>query len=215
MAHLLYMLAQQDNNNAGAAGSVIGAGFGCCFMVAYFAMLAVVIVGMWKVFVKARQPGWAAIIPIFNVYILCLMARKPGWWVILFLIPFVNVIVGIIVCIELAKYFGKGIGFALGLIFFPFIFFLILGFGTATYSGPAKPFTLTVPFSAKKRKPRATSREAFLFFCQHFSTTPTPRQQRQRRNPQNPQTRRLRRVRLPRIVHQIITENIAEKRIHV
>jgi hypothetical protein len=142
VGHLLWTLAQQDNNNAGAAGGIMGAGIGCCFMVVWLAVLVVVIAGMWKVFVKARQPGWAAIIPIFNLYILCLMAGKPPWWIILFFIPLVNIVVAILLCIELAKYFGKGVGFALGLAILPFIFYPILGFGSATYSGPAKPFSM-------------------------------------------------------------------------
>ena len=95
---------------------------------------------MWKVFVKARQPGWAAIIPFFNVYILTVIAGRPILWFILLLIPFVNIVAAIIVCIDIAKYFGKGVGFAIGLVFLGPIFFPILGFGSATYSGPAKPF---------------------------------------------------------------------------
>ena len=96
-----------------------------------------VIVGMWKVFVKAGQPGWASIIPIYNAYIICKIVGKPGWWVILLLIPLVNVVVGIILMVELAKAFGKGIGFAIGMLLLGFIFIPILGFGDATYQRSA------------------------------------------------------------------------------
>ena len=96
-----------------------------------------VIVAMWKVFTKAGQPGWASIIPIYNVYIWCKIVGRPGWWVILMLIPFVNFIILIILSIDMAKSFGKGVGFGLGLVFLGIIFFPILGFGSAQYQGPA------------------------------------------------------------------------------
>ena len=96
-----------------------------------------VIVAMWKVFTKAGQPGWASIIPIYNIYIWCKIVGRPGWWVILLLIPFVNFIIAIILSIDLAKSFGKGVGFGLGLALLGFIFWPILGFGSAQYQGPA------------------------------------------------------------------------------
>jgi hypothetical protein len=97
----------------------------------------VVIVAMWKVFTKAGQPGWASIIPIYNVYIWCKIVGRPAWWIILLLIPFVNFIICIILCIDLAKSFGKGAGFGIGLFLLGFIFFPILGFGSAQYQGPS------------------------------------------------------------------------------
>lgn len=99
----------------------------------------VMIVSMWKVFTKAGEPGWAAIIPIVNLYFLCKVAGRPGWWVLLLLICFP--IFFIIICIDVAKRFGKGVGFALGLIFLGVIFWPILGFGSAQYQGgaPAVP----------------------------------------------------------------------------
>jgi hypothetical protein len=96
-----------------------------------------VIVAMWKVFTKAGRPGWAAIIPIYNMYVWCKIVGRPGWWVILMLIPLVNIIVGIIVCIDMAKSFGKGAGFGIGLALLGIIFLPILGFGSAQYQGPA------------------------------------------------------------------------------
>lgn len=103
-------------------------------------LIAVILIAaLWKVFSKAGQPGWAAIIPIYNCYILCKVAGRPGWWVILMLIPFVNFIIAIILCIDVAKNFGKGVGFGLGLAFLGFIFFPILGFGSATYQGGGAP----------------------------------------------------------------------------
>ena len=95
------------------------------------------IVAMWKVFTKAGQPGWASIIPIYNLYIWCKIVGRPGWWIILLLIPLVNIIVGIILCIDMAKSFGKGGGFGIGLALLGIIFWPILGFGSAQYQGPS------------------------------------------------------------------------------
>ena len=87
----------------------------------------------WKIFEKAGQPGWASIIPIYNTIVLLKVAGKPWWWIFLLLIPGVNVIFAFIVFIDLAKNFGKGTGFGVGLIFLFFIFFPILAFGSARY----------------------------------------------------------------------------------
>ena len=98
-------------------------------------LFLVVVAGMWKVFTKAGQPGWASIIPIYNVIVLLMVARKPIWWILLFLIPIVNVVMAFIVGIEVAKRFGQGAGFGVGLTLLPFIFVPVLGFGSAQYSG--------------------------------------------------------------------------------
>src|SRR6266568_2584250 len=96
-------------------------------------------VGYAKFFSRAGQPGWVAIIPIVNTYFLCRVAGRPGWWVILMFIPFVNFIVWIIISIDVAKNFGKGTGFGVGLAFLSFIFYPILGFGKAQYQGGPTP----------------------------------------------------------------------------
>ena len=101
------------------------------------AIVFFIIAAIWRVFAKAGQPGWAAIIPIYNAYILLKIAGKPGWWLLLFFIPLVNIIFAVIVAIEVAKAFGKGTGFGLGLAFLGFIFYPILGFGDAAYQGSA------------------------------------------------------------------------------
>ena len=101
----------------------------------YLAIAVLVIAGFWKVFTKAGHPGWAAIIPFYNVYILLKIAGRPGWWLLLFLIPVVNFVIAIIVAIDVAKSFGKGTGFGVGLAFLGPIFYPILGFGDATYQG--------------------------------------------------------------------------------
>jgi len=126
------LLGQVEYSPSGQ-GQAPGPLFWICWLGAMILMIA----ACWKIFTKAGQPGWASIIPIYNWYILCKIVGRPGWWVILLLIPFVNFIVGIILCIDLAKSFGKGVLFAIGLILLGLIFFPILGFGSAQYQGPA------------------------------------------------------------------------------
>ena len=101
------------------------------------AIAVIGIVAMWKIFTKAGKPGWAAIIPIYNVYTLLKIVGRPGWWLLLLLIPVVNVVILIIVSLDLAKAYGKSVTFAIfGLIIFSFIGMLILGFGDSRYRGP-------------------------------------------------------------------------------
>lgn len=101
----------------------------------FLAIMIFVIVSLWKVFTKAGQPGWAIFIPIYNAYVMLKIAGKPGWWLILMFIPIVSIVVGIVVLVALAQNFGKGAGFAVGLLFLPFIFYPILAFGDAQYVG--------------------------------------------------------------------------------
>lgn len=110
------------------------------FLIVELAIIVLIIAGFWKVFTKAGQPGWAAIIPIYNIYILLKIVGRPVWWLILFLIPLVNLVVAVMVSIDVAKAFGKGVGFGIGLFLLGFIFYPVLGFGSDTYQGaPNKP----------------------------------------------------------------------------
>ncbi|GAA3961897.1 DUF5684 domain-containing protein [Mucilaginibacter dorajii] len=95
------------------------------------------IISMWKLFEKAGKPGWAAIIPIYNVIVMLEIVGKPVWWIILFLIPCVNIIFAIWTINLLSKSFGQSEGFTIGLILLPFVFYPILGFGNYPYIGPA------------------------------------------------------------------------------
>ena len=105
-------------------------------LVVELVILVFILAAMWRVFTKAGQPGWAVLIPIYNAYIMLKIAGKPGWWLILMFIPLVNLIVSIIMTAGIAANFGKGGGgFVVGLIFLPFIFYPILGFGPAEYHG--------------------------------------------------------------------------------
>lgn len=110
--------------------------FGPATTVIALILAVILIIAWWKVFTKAGQPGWACLIPIYNLYILLKIAGKPGWWIVLYLIPIVNFVITIIVSIAVANSFGKSALFGIGLAFLPFIFYLILGFGNAKYVGP-------------------------------------------------------------------------------
>lgn len=129
MLNATWLLAQDDGGSAVAAliPAVIGLLIGL-----------VVLAGVWKTFEKAGKPGWAAIIPIYNIIVILEIAGKPLWWIILFLIPCVNIIVSLLVFIALAKSFGKSEVFGIGLWLFGFICFPILGFGDAKYIGPPR-----------------------------------------------------------------------------
>ncbi len=105
------------------------------FAFVYFIILVVMVAGLWKVFDKAGKPGWAAIIPIYNIIILLEIVGKPTWWIILMLIPFVNFIIAIILCHQLSLSFGQGMGMTILLIILPFVALPVLGFGSAKYSG--------------------------------------------------------------------------------
>jgi len=106
---------------------------GMGFLIVCLAVMIVCIAAGWKVYEKAGKPGWAFIVPIYNVIVLLEIVNRPMWWIILMLIPVVNMVVGIIVMVRLAQSFGKGVGFAVGMLFLPFIFYPILGFGDAQY----------------------------------------------------------------------------------
>ncbi|WP_430814150.1 DUF5684 domain-containing protein [Carboxylicivirga sp. RSCT41] len=103
----------------------------------YMAIIVLMIVSMWKIFEKAGKPGWAALIPIYNTIVMIEIVGKPVWWILLLIIPGVNIVFGIWLLNLLAKSFGKDVGFTLGLIFLGLIFYPILGLGDAKYQGPA------------------------------------------------------------------------------
>lgn len=98
----------------------------------------IMLVAMWKVFTKAKKPGWAVIIPIYNLYVLMKIVGRPGWWVILYFIPLVNIVISLIVSIDLARSFKRSEAFGVVLLWLvSFVGYLMLGFGKSTYAGPA------------------------------------------------------------------------------
>lgn len=116
-------------NSAAAGGSIVGG-------IIMLAIVLFLVASIWKMFVKAGEPGWAAIVPIYNLVVMLKISGKPVWWIILFLIPGINFIMSILTSLGTAEKFGKSAGFGIGIAFLPFIFLPILGFGSATYIGP-------------------------------------------------------------------------------
>ena len=112
------------------------AGMFSVFWVCVLLAIAVVgIIGLWKVFEKAGEEGWKALIPFYNMYILYKITWGNGWLFLLLLIPIANAVIAIITLYKLAESFGKGIGFFFGLWFLYPVFIMILGFGPDQYRG--------------------------------------------------------------------------------
>ena len=101
----------------------------------YLIVVAVVIVSYWKIFVKAGKPGWAAIIPIYNIIVMLEIVGKPFWWFFLMLIPGVNVVVGIIVLHQLIIKFGKPGWHTVLAVLFSIVYFPYLAFSDAEFTG--------------------------------------------------------------------------------
>jgi hypothetical protein len=132
MSSTLAVLLQNQSINP------LGALFGGMGLLFWLGVVVVVIVGGWKVFEKAGQPGWAIIVPVYNAYIMLKIAGRPGWWLLLYFIPLVNIAIAIVVAIDIAKAFGQSAAFGFFLLFFLCgIGYLILGFGNYRYRGTA------------------------------------------------------------------------------
>ena len=144
-AHVLMSLAQTGGSDEPSMIIAI------LFLVVMLAFMVFIIAAIWKTFEKAGQPGWGAIIPIYNIVLMMNVAGRPTWWVVLYLLgaipiigPIIVLVVGFIVSLDIARNFGKGTGFGIGLALVPFVFFPILGFGSAEYS-PVKSLSAGDP----------------------------------------------------------------------
>ena len=104
------------------------AGIGIFIWILGMALSIFFVVAMWKVFVKAGKPGWAALIPIYNIYIMCEIAEKEWWYILLLCVPILNIYAMFVIYDGIAKKFGKTTGFTIGMMFLPYIFFPILAF---------------------------------------------------------------------------------------
>jgi hypothetical protein len=121
-----------ENYDSASGMAAMGTGV----LIFYLVILVLMIASMWKIFTKAGKPGWAAIIPIYNFIVLLEIVGKPIWWILLLIIPLVNFIILIIVTHRLSLSFGQGVGTTILLIILPVIGYPMLGFGSATYTGP-------------------------------------------------------------------------------
>jgi Ca2+/Na+ antiporter len=128
----LLIVLQNDSSR------VLGAAFGGAMTLIWLAVVVAIVVGGWKMFEKAGQPGWAILIPFYNAYIMLKIAGRPGWWLLLYLIPLVNIAIVVIVAMDIAKSFGQSAAWGFFLLFLLCgIGYLILGFGSAHYVGPS------------------------------------------------------------------------------
>ena len=115
------------STSSGLTGAI--AAMGLFFWILSMALGILKIVSLWKIFKKAGKPGWASIVPIYNIYIMCEIAEKEWWYILLLCVPFVNIYAIIVLYNGMAKKFGKGGGFVVGTILLPVVFFPMLAFG--------------------------------------------------------------------------------------
>jgi hypothetical protein len=134
---MVHLIATVQGSGSGDLSGAAGAGIGIGVMVFTIALTVLLVAACWKIFTKAGEPGWAALIPIYNLVVLLKIAGKPAWWFVLLLIPFVNFVVLIMVMLSLAKNFGKGTGFAFGLLLLSPVFYPMLAWGDARYQPQA------------------------------------------------------------------------------
>lgn len=114
-------------------------------MTAYVVLLIIAITaGFYKMLEKAGIPGWKAFIPVYGKIMALRLIGRPDWWLLLLLIPLVNIVVSVMMAIEMAERFGRGVLFGAGLTLLPFIFYPILGFGNARYSPPDRGYSITI-----------------------------------------------------------------------
>ncbi len=125
------------NSSFGSTAGIIGYVIGSLFLVLIeFALIALVLTSMWKIFVKAGKPGWAAIVPFYNILIELEILGRPWWFLLLLFVPVANFVIAVIIVFDMAKVFGKSTAFGFGLLFLNIIFYPILAFGSAKYVGP-------------------------------------------------------------------------------
>jgi hypothetical protein len=127
------LLATHIQDVSVSTSSSMSGGVIAAYFVVWIAVAVLMIASLWKLYLKAGQPGWPAIIPILNTCMTAHVAGREWWWGLLVLIPCVGIVVWIIILIDLCKAFGKSGAYVLGLIFLPMIFFPILAFGSSQY----------------------------------------------------------------------------------
>ena len=114
-------------------------GGGIVTLIVYLAIAVVMVVSLWKVFEKAGKPGWAVLIPIYNLIVMLDIVKRPTWWVILFLIPLVNIVVAFILAMDMAEAFGKSKGWGIGMLaILGVVGYPMLAFTDASYTAPSR-----------------------------------------------------------------------------
>lgn len=119
------------------AEAAAAAGGAAVFLIFGLIGYVVASLGLMGVFTKAGRPGWAAFVPVYNMVVLLQVVGRPLWWLVLLLIPGVNVVALIVIYHDLSKSFGHEAGFTVGLVLLSVVFLWILWLGSSTYRGPA------------------------------------------------------------------------------
>ena len=124
-----------ENSDVAAEGIFAALG---ALLIVYLVILVLMIVSFWKIFEKAGKPGWAAIVPIYNLIVYLEIVNKPVWWIILIFIPLVNIVILIMLTHRLSLSFGQGVGFTILLVLVGVVGYPVLAFGDYKYVGPLK-----------------------------------------------------------------------------
>ncbi len=129
MSNLFHIFMQADDDLLGTIFVVI-------FAVIVLVAALLMVIALWKIFTKAGKPGWAVLVPIYNLVILFQIVGRPWWYIFLMLVPGAQIVLWGIVALNLARVFEKNWAFGLGIFLLPFIFIPVLGFGKAVYMSP-------------------------------------------------------------------------------
>ena len=127
--------------------------------VIYLVVLSIIslayLAASWKIFIKAGRPGWAVLIPIYNLVVYLQIVGRPAWWILLFFVPVVNFAISIMLSLDLAKVFNKTPVFGIIALWFLPVGYFILGFGSAKYTKPgsASAPSLTPPSAPSMPSP--------------------------------------------------------------
>lgn len=125
-----------DYSYSTSSSSTLSPGVSIVLSLVYLAVGLLAVVALWKIFTKAGKPGWAAIVPFYNIYVMLQIAGRPGWWMLFYFIPFVNIVIQLVVAVDIAKAFGKSTAYGIfGLGIFSIVGYPMLAFGSATYQG--------------------------------------------------------------------------------
>lgn len=165
-------------------GSDAAAFFGALMFVAILLLplIILLIAAQWKMFIKAGKPGWAAIVPFYNSWVLAEVGGKPGWWglaaIFAYLIPIagpvISLVIGILIALGVGKNFGRSTAFSIvGLWLFNIVGYVILGFGSSRY----QPNNTINPAATTEKVPEIftqNTQQAPSMQPQQPYSTPTP-----------------------------------------
>lgn len=147
--------------------SISAAGAAAIVIIVVLVVYVVMALPTSGVFAKAGRPRWAAFVPIYNTLTLLDVVGRPLWWIFLLFIPGANIIFTIIVMNDLAKSFGQGPGFTVGLVLISWVFMLVLWLGPSDYLRPAADparFKFDGRTARQSRQPMSTGDIVYVTF---------------------------------------------------